>query len=57
MAEPYPEMVRLIWRFQKRKWQNLFLRNPWLADFVERLTLRFIDHVIVVVEESKKEAC
>jgi glycosyltransferase involved in cell wall biosynthesis len=53
MAEPYPEMLRLIFRFQKWKWQNLFLRNPFFADIVEKLTLRYIDHVIVVVEESK----
>lgn len=54
MAEPYPEMLRLIFRFQKWRWRNLLLRNPILADGVERLTLRLIDHVIVVVEESKE---
>lgn len=54
MAEPYPEMLRLIYRFQGWKWRNLFLRNPFLADIVEKMTMRQIDHVIVVVEESKE---
>lgn len=53
MAECYPEMIRLIWQFEPFKISNIFVRNPLIVDFIERLTLRYIDHVFVMVEESK----
>lgn len=53
MAECYPEMIRLIWKFEPFKIQNYLVRNPTIVDFIERLVLRYIDHVFVMVEESK----
>ncbi len=54
MAEPYPEMLRAMWKYEKMKLTDLLIRNPRFADWVERLTLRDIDHVFAMVEESKQ---
>jgi len=53
MAECYPELIRLKWKFEPFKLQNIFIRNPLFVDVIERIVLRFIDHVFVMVEESK----
>nr|MDA8166003.1 glycosyltransferase family 4 protein [Desulfobacteraceae bacterium] len=53
MAECYPELVRVIWRYESFKPANLLVRNPYLADFVETAVLRSIDRVWVMVEESE----
>lgn len=53
MAEPYPEMIRLIWKFEPFKFSNILVRNPFLADIIEKLTLKYVDHVFAMVEESK----
>jgi glycosyltransferase involved in cell wall biosynthesis len=53
MAECYPEMLRCTWKFEGLKLRNIFLRNPLFADLVEYLVLRWIDHVLVMIEESK----
>jgi glycosyltransferase involved in cell wall biosynthesis len=52
MAECYPELVRVIWRYEGFKPANLVVRNPYLADLVEAVVLRNIDRVWVMVEES-----
>lgn len=54
MAEPYPEMIRAMWKYERMKVTDLLVRNPRLADWVERYTLRHIDHVFAMVEESKQ---
>jgi glycosyltransferase involved in cell wall biosynthesis len=53
MAEPYPEMLRLIWKFEPFKFPNIFVRNPFLADIIEKITLKHVDHVFAMIEESK----
>lgn len=52
MAEAYPDMIRNVWLFGPRRPQNLLIRNPFLADLVERWTVRRLDKILVVVEES-----
>lgn len=52
MAEPYPEMLRAMWKYEKRNFTDILVRNPALAAWVERRTLQKIDHVFVMVEES-----
>lgn len=54
MAECYPEMLRCIWKYEKFKFQNLFVRNPYLADIVERKALKAIDAVLVMIDESRE---
>lgn len=54
MAEDYVAMVRDIWRARKFSGLNLVVRNPHLARLVERYSLKRADHVIVVVEESRR---
>lgn len=53
MAEPYPEMIRLIWKFEKFKFSNIFVRNPFITDIVEKVALKYVDHIFAMVEESK----
>jgi len=52
MAECYPEMLRCTWRFEGPSIKNFFLRNPRLADMVERVALRYLDQIWVMIEES-----
>jgi glycosyltransferase involved in cell wall biosynthesis len=52
MAECYPELVRLIWRFETFRLANLLVRNPYLADLIEGVVLKNVDRVWVMVEES-----
>ena len=53
MAECYPEMLRCTWKFEGLKFRNIFLRNPWIADIVEKFVVRNVDKTLVMVEESK----
>lgn len=53
MAECYPEFVRLIWKFEPFKFRNILVRNPFLVDFIERLVLKHVNHIFVMIEESK----
>jgi glycosyltransferase involved in cell wall biosynthesis len=52
MAESYPEMIRAAWKFEPFRLSNVFVRNPYLADWVEKATLRKLDMAWVVIEES-----
>lgn len=54
MAECYPELVRLIWKYEPFKIQNIFIRNPYFVDIVENIVLKNVNHVFVMVEESKQ---
>ena len=54
MAECYPEMLRCTWTFEGKSFRNYFLRNPKLADRVERSVMRQIDEVWVMIEESRE---
>jgi|MTBAKSStandDraft_1061840.scaffolds.fasta_scaffold01661_8 glycosyltransferase involved in cell wall biosynthesis len=53
MAECYPELIRLIWRFEPFRLKNLVVRNPWLADLVEKKVVKNVDHVWVMIDESR----
>lgn len=53
MAENYPAMIRDLWTTKSTRFGDFVVRNPRLVEWVERSVLRQIDHVIVVVEESR----
>jgi len=52
MAECYPEMIRSAWKFEKFRISNILVRNPYIADFVELLTIRNVDMIWAMIEES-----
>ncbi|MFC1660049.1 glycosyltransferase family 4 protein [Gemmatimonadota bacterium] len=52
MAENYPAMIRDIWTSGRQGGLDWIVRNPSLVSRVEKWTVRAVDHVIVVVEES-----
>lgn len=54
MAECYPELIKAVWKFEPFKLANVIVRNPLLAEIIEKLTLLTTDHIFVVVEESRK---
>lgn len=53
MAENYPAMMRALWETGVRRRTDVLVRNPEIVRRVERWALRHLDHVIVVVEESR----
>lgn len=53
MAESYPEMIRLVWKYEPFKVANLFARNPYIVDVIENVVLRRVSHVFAMVEESR----
>jgi len=53
MAECYPELVRLIWKFEPFKLSNLLIRNPLIAGITENIALKNVDAVFVMVKESR----
>jgi glycosyltransferase involved in cell wall biosynthesis len=52
MAENYVSMIRDIWKMNKFKGLNVFVRNPYFAELVEKYALKRMDHILVVVTES-----
>jgi glycosyltransferase involved in cell wall biosynthesis len=52
MAEDYPAMNRDIWRAQKFQGFNFVLRMPIISILLEKLSLKMVNHVLVVVHES-----
>lgn len=52
LAEPYPDSLRSQWRFQQMSTIDYLVRNPFLADWVERLVVRGVDRVLVVCPEA-----
>jgi glycosyltransferase involved in cell wall biosynthesis len=53
MAEHYPAMLEDRLRYTPTGTLGRVARHPGMARFIERTTLRFVDHTIVVVEESR----
>jgi glycosyltransferase involved in cell wall biosynthesis len=53
MAEIYPEFIRSQWEFEDMGWSDYLVRNPRLADLVERYVLHRVRTVFVVGEESR----
>jgi glycosyltransferase involved in cell wall biosynthesis len=54
MAEDYVAMLWDIWKERNFQGLNLFVRNPYLAKYIERYTLKKSDYIIVVVDEAKE---
>ena len=54
MAECYPELLRLIWKFEPFKIQNILIRNPFLGDIIEKIVINNINHIWVMIEESQQ---
>jgi glycosyltransferase involved in cell wall biosynthesis len=53
MAENYPAMIRGIYDNDRQRFIDYVVRNPAVVSAVERWTLPRVDHVLVVVEESR----
>jgi glycosyltransferase involved in cell wall biosynthesis len=46
-------MIEDLWRKEFRL-MNVFVRNPALVRLVEKICVRYADHILVVVEESRR---
>lgn len=53
MAENYPAMIQDVWNQEGMSLLNAVVRNPSVIRVIERVVLRWCDHVVVVVEESR----
>lgn len=53
MAENYPAMIKDIWDRQGFSILNFLVRNPTVIRFIERTSVRWCDHILAVVEESR----
>src|SRR5687767_6350017 len=53
MAENYPAMIQDVWDAGRTRVGDRLVRNPWLVRFIERLVVRLVDHILVVVDESR----
>lgn len=53
MAEDYPAMLADSLRYHSIGRLGQMVRQPAIARFIERLTVRLVDHIIVVAEESR----
>lgn len=53
MAENYPAMMRSLYDNQVHRPWDFLVRNPRAVSAVERWVLRHVNHVVVVVEESR----
>lgn len=54
MAECYPELLRNMWQYGRFNIVNLFARNPYFADVIEKLSIKRLSHIFVMVEESRE---
>jgi glycosyltransferase involved in cell wall biosynthesis len=52
LAEPYPDSLRSLWRFQRMSVLDRVVRNPALADRVERFVVRRVDRALGVCMEA-----
>jgi glycosyltransferase involved in cell wall biosynthesis len=53
MAENYPAMIQDVWDAGRARRGDRLVRNPRLIGAVERVAVRLVDHVLVVVDESR----
>jgi glycosyltransferase involved in cell wall biosynthesis len=53
MAECYPEMYRSSMEAVKVSFLTRIVKSPRLAEFYERISVKWCDHVFVMIEESK----
>ncbi len=54
MVEVYPEFLRSLWEFEDMGGLDHVVRNPRLADLIERWVIRKFRTVFVVSEESRQ---
>jgi glycosyltransferase involved in cell wall biosynthesis len=54
LAEPYPDSLRSQWRFQPMSAPSRLVRNPALADYVERFVVRSVPRALAVCVEAGK---
>lgn len=52
MAENYPAMIQDLW-IKEFRLINVLLRNPAVVRLVEKICIRYVDHILVVIEESR----
>ena len=52
LAEPYPDSLRSQWQFQRMSVFDRVVRNPALADRVERLVVRGVHRALAVCVEA-----
>lgn len=56
MAENYPAMMEDVWAMTPLSAQtviNAFVRNPAIVRAIEKAAIRSVEHILVVVEESR----
>lgn len=53
MAENYPALMRAIFENKRQRGLDWIVRNGWITERIERWTLRRVNHVLAVVEESR----
>jgi glycosyltransferase involved in cell wall biosynthesis len=53
MAENYPAMIAALWNTGRQRWFDPIVRSPAAVARVERWTVPRVDHILVVVEESR----
>ncbi|KPQ01354.1 glycosyltransferase family 4 protein [Marinobacter sp. HL-58] len=53
MAECYPEMYESAAKFSNRSLTTKILKNPWLARTYEKSVVNKVDHILVMIQESK----
>ena len=53
MAEVYPEMYRSSAQYSDRSWLESIIKNPRIAENYEKAVLPRVDHILVMIEESR----
>jgi glycosyltransferase involved in cell wall biosynthesis len=53
MAENYTAMIQDVWDAGRARRGDRLVRNPRVIRLVERLVVRMVDHILVVVDESR----
>ncbi len=53
MAECYPEMYRSARQFEQARQAVDFIKSPWLAERYERSAVKAVDHIFVMIDESR----
>jgi glycosyltransferase involved in cell wall biosynthesis len=53
MAEHYPAMLQDRLDYTPTNWLGRWVRHPLPVQCIERMVIRLVDHIIVVVEESR----
>jgi glycosyltransferase involved in cell wall biosynthesis len=54
MAENYAAMMRELWETGRQRPLDVFLRNPRIVSWVERMCVKRLDAIMTVVEESSE---